>query len=74
MSKSEAREQLARAAAPRRFAVNRTQRGVTSRAKALEEPHGSPNEGARALAGAAYGAGSEDNISVIVAVLAQALA
>jgi len=40
---------------------------------ALEQPHGTPDEAARRLVGEAYNAGSEDNISVLVAVLAQEL-
>ena len=40
---------------------------------ALELPHGTPEEAARKLVGDAYNAGSEDNISVLVAVLGQEL-
>ena len=40
---------------------------------ALEQPHGTPDEAARKLVGDAYNAGSEDNISVLVAVLDQRL-
>jgi len=40
---------------------------------ALEEPHGDADAAARKLAGDAFSAGSEDNISVIVCVLHHAL-
>ena len=40
---------------------------------ALAQPHGTPDEAARTLVGDAYNAGSEDNISVLVAVLSEEL-
>lgn len=40
---------------------------------ALAQPHATPEEAARKLAGDAYNAGSEDNISVLVAVLSEEL-
>ena len=40
---------------------------------ALDQPHATPEEAARKLVGDAYNAGSEDNISVLVAVLGQEL-
>ena len=40
---------------------------------ALAQPHGTPDEAARKLVGDAYNAGSEDNISVLVAVLSEEL-
>ena len=40
---------------------------------ALDEPHGDADAAARKLAGDAFSAGSEDNISVIVCVLHHAL-
>lgn len=49
------------------------QQACDSVRSALEEPHGTADEAARKLAGDAYKAGSEDNISVLVAVLAQEL-
>ena len=41
---------------------------------ALAQPHATPDEAARKLVGDAYAAGSEDNISVLVAVLGMELA
>jgi serine/threonine protein phosphatase PrpC len=40
---------------------------------ALEQPHGTPDDAARKLVGDAYNAGSEDNISALVAVLSSEL-
>mmetsp|Transcript_56484 Transcript_56484/g.112141 ORF Transcript_56484/g.112141 Transcript_56484/m.112141 type:complete len:113 (+) Transcript_56484:506-844(+) len=49
------------------------QQACDSVRSALESPNGDADAAARKLAGDAFGAGSEDNISVIVCVLHHAL-